>query len=124
MRLRHYLRVNLRSVGKRYHSATVSSHCVTLPGLVAHVPAVAAVLWGLHRCFEPRCSPGVIAVIASNPSPVYPGLSINDEVTLYFTQPTNRPEASTTVAVQKLVAITPQLASVMKVGPRCQWHGV
>ena len=57
----------------------------------------------------------MMAVIASNPPPVYPGLSVNDEITLYFTQPTNRPDASTTNAVQRLVVITPQLASVMKV---------
>ena len=64
------------------------------------------------------CWPGVTTVIASNPEPVFPGLSSGDQLTLYFTRPTNRPDVSTTAALLTLLEFRPSFLSTR---PRGVW---
>jgi hypothetical protein len=47
------------------------------------------------------------AVVAADPEPIQPGLSVEDTLTLYFTRPTNRPDVSSTALVQSLLSFTP-----------------
>ena len=64
-----------------------------------------------------RCSPGVMAVIASNPPPVFPGLSVGDTLTVYFTRLTNHPDVVSLTALSSLLTVTPTLATIV----RAQW---
>ena len=52
--------------------------------------------------------------MASDAEPVFPGLSPDDVLTLYFTRPTNEPDVSTTSKVLALLAFSPPLASVYR----------
>jgi hypothetical protein len=45
---------------------------------------------------------------------MFPGLSPDDVLTLYFTKATNRPDVSTTARVAALLAFTPSLATVLR----------
>ena len=58
-----------------------------------------------------------MGVVASNPPPVFPGLSIGDQLTVYFTKPTNRPDVTSVAALNSLLVISPLLATVVK----AQW---
>jgi hypothetical protein len=53
---------------------------------------------------------------SSHPPPraVYPGLSPDDVLTVYFTRPTNHPDVTTTAKVQALLAFTPPLATTYR----------
>jgi hypothetical protein len=53
--------------------------------------------------------------VASDAEPVFPGLSADDILTLYFTKATNRPDVSSTAAVLALLSFTPRtLASILR----------
>jgi hypothetical protein len=54
------------------------------------------------------------AIVGSDIEPVFPGLSPDDVLTLYFTRPTNRPSVSSTLRVQALLSFTPPLATVLQ----------
>jgi hypothetical protein len=55
------------------------------------------------------------AIVASDPEPVFPGLSPDDLLTIYFTRPTNRPDVSTRAALLTLLEFSPpDLASVVR----------
>ncbi len=53
-------------------------------------------------------------MVASDPEPVFPGLSADDVLTLYFTRATNRPSVSSTAKVQALLGFDPPLASILR----------
>ena len=74
-------------------------------GLAAHARAY------VFACVYVRCP---AAAIATDPEPMFPGLSADDVLTLYFTKATNQPDVSTTAKLQALVTFTPPLASVYR----------
>ncbi len=54
------------------------------------------------------------ATVAVDVEPVFPGLSADDVLTLYWTKATNRPDVSTTAKVLSLLSFSPPLASVLR----------
>jgi hypothetical protein len=54
------------------------------------------------------------AIVASDPEPVFPGLSPDDVLTVYWTKATNQPDVSSTASVQALLRFDPPLASVLR----------
>ncbi len=55
-----------------------------------------------------------VAIIASDPEPVFPGLSADDVLTVYWTKATNRPDVTTTDRVNALLSFSPPLASSLR----------
>jgi hypothetical protein len=56
----------------------------------------------------------VPAMVGADLEPVYPGLSPDDVLTLYFTRSTNRPSVSSTAKVLSLLSFDPPLATVLR----------
>ncbi len=54
------------------------------------------------------------AIVASDPEPVFPGLSADDVLTVYWTKATNRPDVTTTAQVSALLSLTPPLATILR----------
>ncbi len=54
------------------------------------------------------------AIVASDPEPVFPGLSADDLLTVYWTKATNRPDVSSTDRVNALLSFIPPLASSLR----------
>ena len=62
-------------------------------------------------CKRRPCLPHAVAgVYAGDTEPLFPGLSENDILTLYFTKPTNMPDVSTPERLWSLVNVEPVLA--------------
>ena len=57
---------------------------------------------------------GGAAIVASDPEPLFPGLSADDVLTVYWTKATNRPDVTTTDRVNALLLFNPPLASVLR----------
>jgi hypothetical protein len=60
------------------------------------------------------CTWWCAAIVASDPEPVFPGLSSDDVLTVYWTKATNQPDVSSTASVQALLGFEPPLASVLR----------
>jgi hypothetical protein len=65
----------------------------------------------LHPPPPPTSPP---AILASDAEPIFPGLSADDILTIYFTRPTNRPDVSTQGKLLTLLAFSPALATTYR----------
>jgi hypothetical protein len=54
------------------------------------------------------------AIVASDPEPVFPGLSADDVLTVYWTKATNRPDVTSTDRVNALMSFSLPLASFLR----------
>jgi hypothetical protein len=64
------------------------------------------------------------AIVASDPEPVFPGLSADDVLTVYWTKATNRPDVTTTDRVNALLSFSPPLASSLRASWQAPGGGV
>jgi hypothetical protein len=67
-------------------------------------------------CIVPLCPCAVrcAGILARDDEPIFPGLSADDVLTLYFTRATNRPDVSTSARVLALLAFIPPLATTYR----------
>ncbi len=54
------------------------------------------------------------AIVASDPEPVFPGLSTDDVLTVYWTKATSRPDVTTTDRLNALLSFSPPLATILR----------
>ena len=57
------------------------------------------------------CWPGVLDVVATDTAPIFPGLSVGDTLTVYFTKTTNSVNVSSMASLSRVISISPWLAS-------------
>jgi hypothetical protein len=59
------------------------------------------------------CYPGVVSVVASNPPPVQPGLTVGDQIMITFTNPTNQPPVGNLSVLSNLLQFSASLGSAL-----------